>query len=104
MRPITALFLAFAVAGAAGSAGAFERSNDCYAYLTMRQVQTGDYSYTVLQNCEIVPRTPAYSPGPMHVRPAYVPQRVPRVRPRRAVAKHASRPAHRRAGRKFRRR
>ncbi len=31
-------------------------SDTCYAQLTMRQVQTRDYSYEVLQNCEIVPR------------------------------------------------
>ena len=33
-----------------------DRPDNCYAQLTMRQVQTGDYSYEVLQNCQIVPR------------------------------------------------
>src|SRR3712207_5886639 len=37
-------------------------SDTCYAQLTMRQVQTRDYSYEVLQNCEIVPRA---SRGPL---------------------------------------
>ena len=64
--PALALF-ALSLAGLAGPAEARFGTQDCYSYLTMRQVQTRDYSYEVRQNCEIVPRanpgSPAAYPG-----------------------------------------
>ncbi len=108
MPHIAALLFALVLASFAGSAEARESLDTCYAYLTMRQVQTHDYSYEVRQNCQIVPRTyagpaygseatvPVYAPNLVYVRPGYAPRRV-RVGPRRIVRTRAARPAHRRA-------
>ena len=118
-RVSTLALSALALVGLARPAEARFGTQDCYSYLTLRQVQTRDYSYEVRQNCEIVPRVypggpvadpygaygpvpygavPVYAPGLVSVHPAYAPRRV-HVGPR-----HVLRPVHRRAVRKFRRR
>ena len=60
MRPFFAVAISALVPTVPGPAVGSDQdgwSDNCYAQLTMRQVQTRDYSYEVLQNCEIVPRT-----------------------------------------------
>lgn len=66
-------------------------SDNCYALLTMRQVQTRDYSYEVMQNCEIVPRAsrgalaqPGVSAAPSASRAALKSERAHRHRRRPA--------------------
>ena len=118
-RVSTLALFALALVGLARPAEARFGTQDCYSYLTLRQVQTRDYSYEVRQNCEIVPRVypggpvadpygsygpvpygavPVYAPGLVSVHPAYAPRRI-HVGPRRVL-----RPVHHRVGRKFRRR
>src|ERR671927_169964 len=55
-RVSTLALFALALVGLASPAEARFGTQDCYSYLTMRQVQTRDYSYEVRQNCEILRR------------------------------------------------